>query len=203
MMLGGMWRSASVRMFRLANGHRFASFGRNVYVFEGVEFYTPELIELGDDTIIQRHSYLAARASEPAGSGSRLVVGNGSNIGPRNHIFAHTRIEIGNKVLTAPNVFISDCTHEFTDPDTAILDQETRLVAPTKVGDHSWIGHGSAVIGCQVGRHCVVGSNSVVLSDLPDYSVAVGSPARVIKHYDPARQEWVRASHAPEEQGLS
>ena len=44
----------------------------------------------------------------------------------------------------------------------------------------------------KIGRHCVVGANSVVTKDIPDYSIAVGSPAKVVKHYDFDRKEWVK-----------
>ena len=58
------------------------------------------------------------------------------------------------------------------------------------VGDNSWIGENVCIIGAKVGKHCIVGANSVVTRDVPDYSVVVGSPARIIKRYDFEKQEW-------------
>ena len=53
-----------------------------------------------------------------------------------------------------------------------------------RIGDGSWIGTGSVVLpGATIGKHCTIGANSVVTGDIPDYSVAVGAPARVIKRY--------------------
>lgn len=184
-------RSLAVRWFRYVNRKRFASFGRNVYIFEDVEFSMPSLIELGNDVVVQRHCYLAAACDTNGSRGTRLAIGDGSNIGMRNHIFAQDKVTIGNKVLTAPNVFISDCTHVFTDPNVPIMDQGTKLLSHTCIGDHSWIGHGSTIIGCKVGKHCVVGANSVVLTDVPDYSVVAGAPARIVKQFDPSRQTWI------------
>jgi acetyltransferase-like isoleucine patch superfamily enzyme len=46
--------------------------------------------------------------------------------------------------------------------------------------------------GASIGVHCVIGANSVVLSDIPDYSVAVGSPARVVKMYNRSTKRWER-----------
>lgn len=184
-------RSLLVRWNRLFARGRFFRFGVGVYVFEGVEIGNPGRIEIGDGVVIQRHCYLAVAAALGARDEACLSIGNGSNIGPRNHIFAHTRIEIGEKVLTAPDVFISDCTHDFSDPHTAILEQPVCPLGTTVIGSHSWIGHGSVVIGCRVGRHCVIGANSVVLSNIPDYSVAVGAPARVVKRIDPKTGEWI------------
>jgi len=60
------------------------------------------------------------------------------------------------------------------------------------IGDGSWLGHGVVVLpGARIGRHVVVGANSVVTGEIPDRSVAVGAPARVVRRHDPARG-WVR-----------
>lgn len=49
------------------------------------------------------------------------------------------------------------------------------------IGEGSWIGENVCVCGANIGKHCVIGANSVVTKDIPDYSVAVGCPARIIK----------------------
>jgi acetyltransferase-like isoleucine patch superfamily enzyme len=60
------------------------------------------------------------------------------------------------------------------------------------IGDGSWLGHGTVVLpGAQIGRHVAVGANSVVRGELPDYCVAAGNPARVIRRYVPGAG-WVR-----------
>lgn len=54
-------------------------------------------------------------------------------------------------------------------------------------------GHEVAVVGnVKVGKHCVIGANSVVTKDIPDYSVAAGIPCKVIKRYDFEKEEWVK-----------
>ena len=56
---------------------------------------------------------------------------------------------------------------------------------PVEIGDHAWIGAGATVLpGVRVGRHAVVGAASVITKDVPDYAVAVGNPAKVIKMLD-------------------
>lgn len=63
--------------------------------------------------------------------------------------------------------------------------------SPIRIGDGTWLGHHVVVLpGVTIGRHVVVGAGSVVTEDLPDYCVAVGSPARVIRRY--LNGEWVR-----------
>jgi acetyltransferase-like isoleucine patch superfamily enzyme len=58
---------------------------------------------------------------------------------------------------------------------------------PVEIGAGSWLGHGSIVLpGARIGRHVVIGAGSVVTGVIPDFSVAVGVPARVVRRYDPA-----------------
>ena len=59
------------------------------------------------------------------------------------------------------------------------------------IGDDSWIGENVCIIGASIGRHCVIGANAVVTKEIPDYCVAVGNPARVIKRYDFEQKDWV------------
>ena len=59
-----------------------------------------------------------------------------------------------------------------------------------EIGDYAWIGAGATVLpGVRVGRHAVIGAASVVTKDVPDYAVAVGNPARVIKMLDKEKIE--------------
>ena len=61
------------------------------------------------------------------------------------------------------------------------------------IGNGTWIGTNAVIVGnIQIGKHCVIGANSVVTKDIPDYSVAAGIPAKVIKRYDFEEEEWVR-----------
>jgi acetyltransferase-like isoleucine patch superfamily enzyme len=174
-------RSLAVRLFRLTCAYRFRSFGRDVYIFPGADISGEECIEIGDRVVILDDVVLAVYPTEHGTQDRVLRIGVGSNIGRRNHIFAFSKIEIGSRVLTANNVYISDCAHGFADRSIPIMDQAVRGLRPVHIGDGAWIGQNACIIGCSIGRNSVVGANSVVLEDIPDHSVAVGSPARVVR----------------------
>lgn len=90
-------------------------------------------------------------------------------------------IEIGDDVQIAANVQLISNNH---DP----YDRYVITGRPVRVLDGAWVGAGSTLLpGVTVGRHAIVGAASVVTHDVPDYAVAVGNPARVIRHLDPER----------------
>jgi acetyltransferase-like isoleucine patch superfamily enzyme len=87
-------------------------------------------------------------------------------------------------VWTGHHVYITDQNHGYEDV-TRPISQQSQPERPVVIGDGSWLGHGAVVLpGVTIGKHVVIGANSVVTKDIPDVSVAVGSPARVIRQYD-------------------
>ena len=90
-------------------------------------------------------------------------------------------IEIGDDVWTGHHIYVTDQNHGYEDLERPISVQQ-QPERPVSIGAGSWIGHGTVVLpGSRIGRHVVVGANSVVTGELPDYTVAVGSPARVVR----------------------
>jgi virginiamycin A acetyltransferase len=97
-------------------------------------------------------------------------------------------VHLERDVLLASGVHIpsGSATHGIGDVDTPIRDQPgTRTMV--RVGEGSWVGS-AAVIMADVGRHCVIGAGSVVTRPIPDYSIAAGSPARVIRERKPSME---------------
>ena len=146
-------------------------------------------MRIGADTIIGPHVTLSAGIapsheleSETAVSiGDRCLIGRGSGI------VAHESIEIGDDVFTGHHIYVTDANHGYEDPDLPVGRQFGKA-KPVRIGSGSWIGHGAIVLpGARIGEHVVVGAGAVVTGDLPDYCVAVGNPARVIRRYEPGR----------------
>ncbi len=146
-------------------------------------------IDIGNNVIVNSNTWLAALPLTKVGE-SRLVIGDGTCIGHFNHIFATRSIVIGNKVLTADKVYIADNMHSYESIDMAIIDQPIKQLADVSIGDGSWLGENVCIVGASVGKGCVIGANSVVNKNIPDYCVAVGSPARIVKRYCFERNQW-------------
>jgi acetyltransferase-like isoleucine patch superfamily enzyme len=174
----GAIRSASRR------AARFRSFGDGSAIcFPVVALFGERYITVGAGTVIGPYVSLSAGVSPAHELGDRSVVTIGDRclIGKGTGIVGHEAIEIGDDVFTGHNVYITDASHGYEDPDTPI-GRQFGDPRPVRIGAGSWLGHGTIVLpGSCIGRHVVVGAGSVVTGELPDFSVAVGNPARVIR----------------------
>ena len=169
---------------RTRRGRRFGAFGDgSVICFPPTALFNERYIRIGAGTIIGPHVSLSAGmvpgqqcASDPVVRiGDRCVIGRGSGI------VGHLSIEIGDDVWTGPRVYITDQNHGYEDLERPIGVQ-AMPERPVRIGAGSWLGHGTVVLpGSTIGRHVVVGANSVVRGELPDYCVAAGNPAKVLK----------------------
>lgn len=123
-----------------------------------------------------------------AGNGTPLVFGKNCKINDRVHISAHESVVIGDNVLMASNIFISDNSHGSYGanpslPDMAPDDREV-VTKPVRIGNNVWIGEGAAVMpGVTVGNGVIIGTNAVVTHDVPDNTIVAGIPAKPIKSF--------------------
>lgn len=124
-----------------------------------------------------------------------IKIGARSDIGSRNRISGTVTIE--DAVLVGPDNYISSVDHDYSDISRPILDCGGRCGrknghSEVLIGEGSWIGTHCAIIGdVHIGKHCVVGANSVVTKDVPDYCVVCGAPAKVVKRYDFDLGKWL------------
>ena len=113
------------------------------------------------------------------------------------HIAAGEKVSIGNNVLIASKVYISDINHgnyKNKNQDSPLVKPNDRKLStsPVVINDNVWIGEGVCVMpGVTIGFGCIIGALSIVTKNIPDYSIAVGTPAVVIKKYNFDTEEWV------------
>lgn len=127
--------------------------GNNVVIFPGVVFENLENLKIGNNVSIHQYSYIDAEGE----------------------------IEIGNDVAIAHRCTVLSSNHGYSDGRTPIKYQEMEL-AGTTLKNNIWIGCGTVILaGVIIGNGCVIGANSTVTKSIDDNSVAVGTPAKVIK----------------------
>ncbi|MDQ6526023.1 acyltransferase [Nocardioides sp. LHD-245] len=154
-------------------------------------------IHVGRDTLIGKYATLSVGygPTQVVLPARGLVIGERCVLGARVCITAHESIEIGDDVWFGQDVFVSDASHGYEDPDVPI-GRQFGAHRPVRIGSGSWIGHGAMVLpGTTIGRNVVVAAGSVVRGDVPDHAVVGGVPARLIRRLD-AGGRWARASGA-------
>jgi acetyltransferase-like isoleucine patch superfamily enzyme len=132
------------------------------------EFYRMTLDECSPDCCLSFGTILSKRGAR---IGRRVYVGTGCTLG---------LVTLEDDVLLASNVDVlsGSAQHRFDDPDRPVREQGGEFTRVT-IGADTWIGN-RAVVMADVGRRCVIGAGSVVTKPVPDGSVAVGSPARIV-----------------------
>ncbi len=132
-------------------------------------------IVLGDDIIISRNCVIQAKSGP-------VVLGARTDIGCNTILSSVSGIHVGRSVLMAGNCYLGGARYVWDRLDIPMMDQGRYSEGPVLIGDDVWLGAGVIVPdGRRIGNGCVVGAGSVVTRDLPDYAVAAGAPARIIR----------------------
>ncbi len=178
---------------------KFRHMGENVRIGKGVNIINPEYIWVGDNVQIQDGCTLIARGEKgiTLGNGVRLQhrvyldtektdtgyinIGERVYIGTGTTLFGHMGLEIGDDCLLAQGINLTPYSHIFNDPDKIIYSQGGHCEKVT-IGRDVYIGMGCKVMySGNIGEGSVIGCGSTVVKPIPPYSVAVGTPAKVIK----------------------
>lgn len=168
---------------------KLGSFGIRSLIIKPLRIDGGDNIFIGKRVVIEQGTWLASMPLTDTKT-PRLEISDDCVIGHFNHIYATHEIIIEDGVLTADRVYISDNLHSYQEIDSYIKDQPILQNGSVRIGAGSWLGENVCVLGAKVGKHCIIGSNAVVTRDIPDYSVAVGIPAKVIKVYDFHTKQW-------------
>ncbi len=173
--------SRRVRPARRSHGsgefrpEQFARLGQGVVFEPGVLVFHPETIEIGDHVYVGHQTILKGYHS------GRLVIGDGTWIGQQCFLHSAAAITIGQDVGIGPGVKVLTSAHRLDEVDKPIL-HSTVDFAPVVIGDGSDIGVGTIVLpGVRIGRGAQVGAGAVVTEAIPDYAIAAGIPARVLR----------------------
>jgi acetyltransferase-like isoleucine patch superfamily enzyme len=186
-------------------GDSFGAFGKgSCLAFPLATIVNPGAIHIGRDTLIGKYSTLSVGYGPTQEVLPRrgLVVGDRCVLGARVCITAHESIQIGDDVWFGQDVFVSDASHGYQDPEVPV-GLQFGAHQPVRIGSGSWIGHGAMILpGTTIGRNVVVAAGSVVRGEVEDHAVVGGVPARVLRRLEPGRG-WVSANSTGEVRGLA
>jgi lipopolysaccharide O-acetyltransferase len=127
-----------------------------------------------------------------------VEIGYSFRAASRLHIGCASKVTIGNNVLIASDVYISDHSHgnyNGEDQDEALCNVNDRKIKFLEIfiGNNVWIGEKTCILpGVTIGDNSIIGSLSVVNKNLLPNSIYVGSPAKRIKEYDAATKRWIK-----------
>lgn len=156
-------------------------------------------IDLGTSLTTGVGCRLEAFATDDNSAEKKIRFGHDVQINDYVHISAIEKVEIGDNVLMASHVYISDNSHGIysggvneSSPLTPPKDREY-ITAPVRIGKNVWLGEGVIVMpGVEIGDGCVIGAHSIVNKSIPANCIAVGAPAKVVKVYSFEEKCWKR-----------
>lgn len=178
---------------------KFGQAGRNMLIFKPMQIDRKcKYLYLGDNVVIRKYARInrypyrnETKDNEPV-----IKIGNNCNIGQRVSLLAGGNITIGDNVIMASDILITSENHSI-DPESEIfyMDQPLKC-SDVEIKEGTWIGEKVCIMpGITIGKKCVIGAGSIVTKSIPDYCIAVGNPARIIKKYDFFLHKWVPVKH--------
>ena len=147
-------------------------------------------VRIGDNSCISERCWLNVNHRSEAGFS--ITVGDNTFIGRDNFMSSGRAIHIGSYCLTTLGCKFVCSTHVADTPWVPIVTTGTTGTDTIVVGDNCFFGVNTTVLGnVTIGHGCVIGTGALVTSDVPPFSLAVGSPARVVKRYSFRHRAWL------------
>ena len=159
---------------------RFHSFGASSIIHKPMWIYGPHQISVGSSVLILHGAWLSVERVAWDRPAPVLQIGNFVSVRPHCTIAAAESVIIEDGVVLAAHTTVLDSDHTFTEGRLSVMHSPI-VTTPTRIGAGTWVGERVAILrGADIGRGCLIGANSVVKGTIPDGSIAVGAPARVV-----------------------
>ena len=173
-----------LKIYSTLNKFRFREFGEKSTLGYGCLLQHPENISIGDKVSIGNKVWLnAGPGSGKKNNTSLLTIGSGTFISRNVHINAFKNVVIEDSVLIGEDVYLGDTDHIASeDSYLPIIEQGWEYKGSVLLKSGCFIAKGAIILpGVTVGKNAIVGPNSVITMNIPDYAMAWGNPARIIK----------------------
>lgn len=123
-----------------------------------------------------------------------FTIEDGVIIGPRFTAFVADSLTIGKDTIFAGNVTLITENHGMNPESSIPYHAQELTTGPIRIGEGCWFGQNVSVLpNVSIGKKCIIATNAVVTSNVPDYSIAAGCPAKIIKKYNFKLHRWDKA----------
>jgi acetyltransferase-like isoleucine patch superfamily enzyme len=174
------------------------SVGRNVVFGVNVTIRHPHKITIADNVVIDDNCCLDAKGTDNKGitlgqgvfvgrntilscKNGEIVIDDHANLGFNCEVFSASRVRVGKSVLMAAYTYLVGGDHLYDRVDIPVLEQG-RTARGIEVDDNVWLGtHVVITDGSHVGRDAIIGAGAVVVGEIPEFAIATGIPARVVR----------------------
>jgi acetyltransferase-like isoleucine patch superfamily enzyme len=172
--------------------------GQNVAFGANIVLRHPHKIHIGNNVVIDDNCCLDAKGSTNRGitiadgvflgrntilscKNGNIDLGEEANIGFNVEIFSAADVRVGARTLIAAYTYLVGGDHLFDRVDVPVL-QQGRTARGIDVGENVWLGaHVVITDGSRIGRDAVIGAGAVVIGDVPEFNIAAGVPARIVR----------------------
>ena len=172
--------------------------GKRPAIGRGVQVRIPKQISIGKGILIDDYAVLDVRGRDAsidiedrvsigryttiAAKNGHIKLQSGVNIGSYCRVATNSKVEIGSSTLVGAYCYIGPGNHTEGDESTPLISRPMDIKGGVTIGEHSWLGARVTVLdGVKIGKRAIIGAHSLVKDDVPDWGVAVGVPAKVVK----------------------
>lgn len=174
----------------------FRKFGNESIIKYPWRIWNKNRIEIGKNVFIAENSFLAVSKSFKDQKFSPILkFGDNVSVGSNLFVSCIDNITIESGVILSDRVFISDHAHEYENITIPIKNQPLKKEGAVLIKSGAFVGVNAVIMpGVTIGKNSVIGASSVVSHSVPNYSVAAGIPAKLIKKYDIKSKKWKKIS---------
>jgi acetyltransferase-like isoleucine patch superfamily enzyme len=172
--------------------------GRNVVFGANVTIRHPHKISIADNVVIDDNCCLDAKGTDNRGitigrgvfvgrntilscKNGDIIIDDNANLGFNCEIFSASRVRVGKSILMAAYTYLVGGDHLYDRVDIPVLEQG-RTARGIDVDDNVWLGtHVVVTDGSRIGRDAIIGAGAVVVGEIPEFAIATGIPAKVLR----------------------
>jgi acetyltransferase-like isoleucine patch superfamily enzyme len=173
----------------LLKKQKYKNIGKKTYIDKSVHIIGLKNIRIGSNNIISDDTWLNVNDRTDGKIG--IEIGNNCYIGKRNFFSSSAKITLKDYFMSGINCSLLGSDHLIDEPLKPYIHTGTTNDTSIYIGTNVRFGANVTVIGdVKIGHGSIIGANSLVLKDIPPFSIAVGNPAKVIKRYNFENKKW-------------